>query len=104
MKLDGYWVSGAGDKVWLTQYGFDETELSSKSGWTQAWENGQGDYDGFVSSVPGDLINNVCGRILRREPRFVDVDPSSGHKGEIIHVGTLESFASFISRLNLKAN
>jgi hypothetical protein len=102
MQFPGYQVFGAGDKVWLTPYVFDETELSDVSDFTQAWPNGEAAYDGFVPRAPGALINNVCDRILRREPRFVEVDPSPDYKGEIIHVGTLESLAAFIRRMDLE--
>ena len=69
MQFPGYWVSGAGSKVWLTPYMFDDTELSPASDFTQAWENGETGKDGFVSHVPEPLINNICDRILRRYPR-----------------------------------
>ena len=102
MQFPGYWVSGAGSKVWLTPYMFDDTELSPASDFTQAWENGETGKDGFVSHVPEPLINNICDRILRRDPRFIESDPHPGYKGEIIHLPALESLAEFISGLELR--
>lgn len=102
MQFPGYWVFGAGNKVWLIPHMFDETELSDVSQWEQAWENGETDHDGFVSHVPAALINNICDRVLLREPRFEEVEPSPHYKGEIILVETLEGLAAFIRRLELE--
>jgi hypothetical protein len=98
MQFRGCQVFVAGNKVWLTPYMFDETKPSDVSGFTQAWPNGEAAYDGFVPRVAGALIN----RTLRREPRFVEVDPSPDDKGEIMHVGTPESLAAFIRRMELE--
>lgn len=101
MQFPGYRVFGAGNRVWLTPHTFDDTELSDVSDFTQALLNGETDHDGFVSHVPAALLNNVCDRILRREPRFVEVEPSPNYEGEIIPVETLEGLAAFIRELEL---
>jgi hypothetical protein len=36
MQFPGFWVIGAGKRVWLTPYMFDDTELSPASDFTQA--------------------------------------------------------------------
>jgi hypothetical protein len=102
MQFPGYWVFGAGSKVWVTPEVFDDTEVSPESGWTEAHQNGESDGDGFICTVPEALLNNVCDRILRKEPRFVEANPHPGYKGEIIHLATLESLAEFISGLELR--
>lgn len=102
MQYPGYWVSGAGNKVWLMPYTFDDTELSSVSDFTQSWQNGETEQDGFVSDAPDVLLKNICDRVLRRDPRFIESEPHPGFKGEVIWLSTLESLAGFISGLELR--
>ena len=102
MQFPGYWVFGAGSKVWVTPEVFDDTEVSPESGWTEAHQNGESDGDGFICTVPEALLNNICDRILRKDPRFEEVEVSPNYKGEVIRIDSLEALAGFVRELDLQ--
>lgn len=105
MQFPGWWVFGLGSKVLVLPTVFDDTELSEKSDWTEAHENGEldSDGDGFTYQVPEAVLNNICDRILKKSPRFKEGELRDEFADTAIEISSLEDLASFVGQLNLRS-
>ena len=105
MQFPGWWVFGVGDAVWVLPTDFDDTELTAESDWTEAHQNGDPDFsgDGFTYQVPEAVLNNICDRILKKNPRFKEGDLVDEYADAAIKITSLEDLASFVGQLNLRS-
>ena len=96
MQFPGYWVGGAGNDVEVVGTIFDETELSAKSNWQEAWQNEESAEDhGYVDplSMLHDLSRRVAGELTSDEIEAMRADMRGG---QAFPVKSLEDLARLI--------
>ncbi len=96
MQFPGYWVGGAGNDVEVVRTIFDETELSDKSNWQEAWQNEDSAEDhGYVDplSMLHDISRRVAGKLTSDEIEVMRADM----RGKMVFsVKSLEDLARLI--------
>ena len=101
MKFAGYRVFGTGAGVWLCATEFDETELSDTSDWTEAWQNGEGQDDGFVINAAGALVRNICDRLLDTGKHYAHIEPNASEPDRVLRIDSVTALAGFLKDLPL---
>jgi len=96
VQFPGYWVGGAGNDVEVVATIFDETELSDKSNWQEAWQNEDSSEDhGYVDplSMLHDISRRVAGELTSDEIEAMRADMRGG---QAFPVKSLEDLARLI--------
>lgn len=101
MRFPGAWVSKSDGGVAVMFTGFDETELSDHSNWTEAWQNEDPSLPaGFVRPA---MVIAAAGRLLRTQRPEIDKAieafeargedaQEGGHPARIHQIGSVEEF------------
>lgn len=96
MKFHGYWVTTEHGKINVAAGEFDETELSDKSDWQEAWQNEEPDHPhGYLDCLAmlHDVSRRIVGDIDKSE---LDVARAKFRDGTLCSVDTLEELARLI--------
>lgn len=97
MQFPGFWVDGRGSEVSVRSYAFDETELSSHSNWTQAYQNEDpNEPAGFLD--PAQTLQEVAQRVLASDDGAQSVEMAQARlaSGDPLHIGTTQELAMLI--------
>ncbi|MGE8143273.1 hypothetical protein ACQKOE_14960 [Novosphingobium sp. NPDC080210] len=103
MRFGGYWVSAVQGKIEVTAGEFDDTELSDRSDWQEAWQNEDPDYPhGFLDPLTmlHDISKKIAGELDAEE---LEVAAAKFREGTPCPVTDLQDLAMLIQLLIPKA-